>query len=174
MNAAPSPAPGPAPRRQAPAATDPPRGVPPTPVDGAERHPGAPAQSPHGSARPEAGAPPARPPDPLALALRRLQLLVEDPPEGGVELGNWRWRVRQQVTALRDALTVESAQTGDPWLAAVGGGLLQERQGLLVRMAEAGPAVLSTPEVDDLRAELRQLMADTHEHVVRARAWRDR
>ncbi len=105
-------------------------------------------------------------------ALRSLRGAVETPPGQGVAVGNWRWTVRQRIQSLRDALTVDSTLTADPWAAAVGGALLRERNALLVRLAEAGPAVLVDPDLDAVRRELGQLVAEVHQHLRAALSWR--
>ncbi len=115
------------------------------------------------------GAPAAR----TAAALRALRGAVEAPPGEGVALGNWRWTVRQKVQALRDALTVDSTLTTDPWAAAVGGALLRERNALLLRLSEAGPAVLVDQDPQAVRSELGQLVADVQQHMRSAVAWRE-
>lgn len=116
-----------------------------------------------------AGAPAER----TEAALRALRGAVEAPAGGGVAVGNWRWTVRQKLQGLRDALTVDSTLTADPWAAAVGGALLRERNALLLRLSEAGPAVLVEQDLAAVRSELGQLVAQVQRHMAAAVAWRE-
>ncbi len=98
-------------------------------------------------------------------ALRALRGAVEAPTGDGVAVGNWRWTVRQRLQGLRDALTVDSTLTADPWAAAVGGALLRERNALLVRLAEASPAVLVEQTAIEVALRLTPVITDSG-HVV--------
>lgn len=102
-----------------------------------------------------------------ATAMDRLLGLLEAQPGAGVALGNWRWTVRQQLSALRDQLMVEAQSQDNEWLAARRGVVVRERNHLLLRMSEIGSLVLENPDVDDLRNQLRRLLADVHRHLQR-------
>ncbi len=119
-----------------------------------------------------AAAPEGAPASRTEAALRALRGAVESPPGEGVAIGNWRWTVRQRVQHLRDALTVDSTLTADPWAAAVGGALIRERNALLVRLAEAGPAVLTEQDLEALRRELGQLVTEVAKHLRSTLSWR--
>jgi len=86
----------------------------------------------------------------LLDALRSLERTIAPPPPG-TALGNWRWSVRQRLTALRDAL----AET-DLGLA------LRERSALMARVRTLASDVLERPDLEDVRGELRRLVVDVH------------
>ena len=100
-------------------------------------------------------------------ALNDLRQALEAPRQEGIALGNWRWVVRQRMTAVRDVLIAESAQDRDGWLAARGGSLLRERNALLARLSSLGPQVLERPDVEELRGELMRLTIDIGHHLQR-------
>jgi hypothetical protein len=86
----------------------------------------------------------------------------------GVQLGHWRWQVRQQLAAVRDALAAETGNGADGWTAAREVGLLRERNALLARIGVLGSHVLEHPDAAAVLLELRRLAADTSHHVQRA------
>lgn len=100
----------------------------------------------------------------MTAAMQGLAQALEAPRRLGVPLGNWRWRVRQQLAAVRDDLVVEVGNGVEGWLAARQGGLLRERNALLHRISSLGPAVLEHPDVDRVRAELHRLLVDITHH----------
>ena len=100
-------------------------------------------------------------------ALHRLTVALDAPPLEGVQLGNWRWVVRQRMAGVRDALANEAEQGTDTWLAARRGTMLRERNALLSRLAALGPAVLESHEVDLVKEELRRLVVDISHHCQR-------
>lgn len=100
-------------------------------------------------------------------ALRALDLALDGPRQAGVQLGNWRWVVRQRMAALRDALIAETNGSVDGWLAARGGAALRERNAYLVRLSTLGPVVLQTDAVESIRTELKRLVVDIGHHVQR-------
>lgn len=103
----------------------------------------------------------------MSAALRALARTVDASPPSSVPLGNWRWVVRQRMAAVRDHLMNESEHPEDGWLAARGGSALRERNALLLRLSALGPRVLESPDVAELREELRRLVVDISHHVQR-------
>jgi hypothetical protein len=103
----------------------------------------------------------------MTAALQGLEQSLEAPRRDGVALGNWRWTVRQRMTAVRDALVGEIGDPDDGWLAARGGSAFRERNALLGRMIALGPLVLETPDVEPIRLELKRLLADIARHMQR-------
>ncbi|MFC4785724.1 hypothetical protein ACT8ZV_14690 [Nocardioides sp. MAHUQ-72] len=103
----------------------------------------------------------------LSEALSRLQQALDAPRGAAVDRGSWRWTVRQRMAAVRDALVAEVDPVDDGWLAARSGGLLRERQALVSRLAAAGPAVLESPDVERVRAEVHRLVVDVGHHLQR-------
>lgn len=108
--------------------------------------------------------------DPLQVALSSLSQVIDAPVAPGPQLGNWRWTVRQRLAAVREGLSHETARAQDGWAVAREGSVLRERSALMTRIAELGPEVLATPEVDRMRAELRRLVADVNHHCQRLKA----
>lgn len=102
-----------------------------------------------------------------SAALVHLQQALDAPHQEGIPLGNWRWVVRQRMAHVRDSLVAEGEHWSDGWLAARSGAILRERNTLLTRLAAMGPAVLESPEVDRIRADLKRLLVDISHHVQR-------
>lgn len=100
-------------------------------------------------------------------ALHELNHTLDAPPGDGAPLGTWRWAVRQQMAGVRDLLITENAAHEDEWLAARGGTVLRERNALLGRLGALGPKVLHTECIDEVRMELKRLLADIAHHVQR-------
>ena len=96
----------------------------------------------------------------LERALLGLQQAIDAPRRHHV----WRWLVRHRLAGVRDALTREPAREGDAWLAARERTLVRERSTLLRRVADLGPRVLDTPDVETVRAELQRLVLDIEHH----------
>lgn len=90
--------------------------------------------------------------------------LLDTPRQQGTALGNWRWTVRQRLSALRDALAREAQHGSDGWLAARNSAVLRQRNELMHRMATLAPAVLESPDVEKVRSEMRRLLSDVHRH----------
>lgn len=80
---------------------------------------------------------------------------------------DWRWTVRHQVAAAREALHAEYLNTGEGWLAARAGSLLRERNCLLERLAEAGRLALEGPDLFAVRRQLTRLGQDLAHHAHR-------
>jgi hypothetical protein len=89
------------------------------------------------------------------------------PPRPGTPLGNWRWSVRQRLAGLRDALVGENTSAADGWLAARGGRAFRERSALIARLAVLADSVLTAPDPEALRHDLRRLIGDIGRHVQR-------
>lgn len=103
----------------------------------------------------------------LAAALHGLAQTLDAQREQGVQLGNWRWVVRQRMASVRDHLMIEGMHPADGWLAARGGTVLRERNALLMRLSSLCPAVLESPDVEEIRVEVKRLVADIRHHVQR-------
>lgn len=103
----------------------------------------------------------------LPSALTSLDSALDAPRRSGVQLGNWRWLVRQRMGGVRDALVGEAAGSDDGWLAARGGSAFRERNALLGRLSTLGPEILETADVEATRLELKRLLVDIQRHVQR-------
>jgi hypothetical protein len=114
---------------------------------------------------------PTAPPTPsagaLTAALRSLHRALEEPHEGALARGGWRWSVRRSMAGVRDALVAEVDRFDDGWLAARSGGILRERAALTARLATLGDRVLDSADLDAVRTELHRLVVDIHHHVQR-------
>ncbi len=105
----------------------------------------------------------------LPAAMQSLRLALDARHRPDVSTGQWRWRVRQQMAALRDALVAEAGNGAEGWTAAREGGMLRERNALLVRMGTLGPLVLEHPDPDAVRLDLQRLLVDVGHHAQRLR-----
>lgn len=76
----------------------------------------------------------------------------------------WRWLVRHRMAGVKEALTAEKSRVGDGWLAARQIGLHRDATLLLARLTKLGPQVLSAPDVEPVRLELKRLIADLDRH----------
>ncbi len=108
----------------------------------------------------------------MTTALGALEQAIEAPrrhaaASDSITVGNWRWTVRQRMAAVRDVLVGEAGDPEDGWLAARGGRAFRERNALLGRMSDLGPQVLESPDVEQIRSELRRLVADIARHLQR-------
>lgn len=90
----------------------------------------------------------------LEHAIRGLQQAVE----GQRRQHTWRWLVRHRMSAVKDALALEGSRGGDAWLAAREQTLYRERDALMARLTELGPAVLESPDLDTVCDELIRLV----------------
>jgi len=100
-------------------------------------------------------------------ALHRLLLALDEPRAQGIQLGRWRWTVRQRMAGVRDALVNEGEHAPDGWLAARGVTILRERNALQARLTDLGPAVLESPDVARVRTDLKRLAVDIAHHCQR-------
>jgi hypothetical protein len=103
----------------------------------------------------------------MSSALQGLDQALDAVRRPGVQLGNWRWVVRQRMTAVRDALVVEARAPDDSWLAARGGTAFRQRNALLARLNALAPQVLENPDVEVVRLEMKRLLADISHHLQR-------
>lgn len=97
-------------------------------------------------------------------ALRALDEALDTPRRPGVQLGNWRWRVRQQLTGLRELLVMEAYAGADGW----GGGsgaAPSERGEVLAALARYSREVLEAPDPERLRNELKRLCSQVGRHL---------
>ncbi len=99
-----------------------------------------------------------------AAALAGLHHALDTPAE---TVGTWRWSVRRHMTPVRDALVREHDDPSDAWLSARHGRAAREREALLGRLADLGPAVLESPDVDDVRGRLKRLLVDIDHYLQR-------
>ncbi len=72
----------------------------------------------------------------------------------------WAWRVRQRLSAVKDALADEQVRVRDGWLAARAGRTDRARTQLLARVADLGSRVLERHDADPVPQELRRLLLD--------------
>ena len=77
---------------------------------------------------------------------------------------NWRWLVRQRLSAVRQALSDENVKTWDGWLAARSGAMERERRQLLARISAVGAALLDRLETDRVSTEVRRLLNDVEHY----------
>jgi hypothetical protein len=103
----------------------------------------------------------------LAAAARALDRAIDAPQGQGPSLDGWRRLAQGHLADLRAALSAEAEPADDGWLAARRGGLLRERDALVARSAGLLGAVLGTPDVERLRADLRRFLADVGHHLQR-------
>jgi len=96
----------------------------------------------------------------LQTALHGLAQAIDAPRAPGTPLGNWRWTVRQRMAAVREVLVHEPTEAGDGWLAARESSVLRDRNSLVMRLTDLGQRVLESPEVEQVRAELKRLLTD--------------
>jgi hypothetical protein len=83
---------------------------------------------------------------------------------GSRTASNWRWLVRQRLSAVRQALSDESVQAWDGWLAARSGTTDRERRQLLGRISTIGSGLLDRLDADRVTAELRRLLNDVEHY----------
>lgn len=92
----------------------------------------------------------------LESAIQGLQQALDTPRRQHM----WRWLVRHRMAAVKDALApAEGAHDDDAWLAAREVSLHRERDSLLRRITDLGPAVLESADVEGVRAELVRLVS---------------
>ncbi|GAA4746753.1 hypothetical protein GCM10023350_34340 [Nocardioides endophyticus] len=103
----------------------------------------------------------------LPVAMQSLSQSVNAYDQPGTSVGQWRWRVRQQMAAVRDALVAEADNGADGWTVARQGGMLRERNVLLARLGALGPRVLEHPEPAVVHVEVQRLLVDVGHHVQR-------
>lgn len=77
---------------------------------------------------------------------------------------NWRWMMRQQLSAVKDALGDERFSSWDGWLAARSGTTDRERQQLLARITSLGTGLLDRIDTDMVATEVRRLLNDVEHY----------
>lgn len=77
---------------------------------------------------------------------------------------NWRWMMRQQLSAVRDALLDERFASWDGWLAARSGATDRERQQLLGRISGLAGGLLDRLDADRVATEVRRLLNDVEHY----------
>ena len=103
----------------------------------------------------------------LPAAMQSLSLALNAHGNPGTSVGQWRWRVRQQMAAVRDALVAEAGNGADAWTVAREGGMLRERNALLARLGTLGPRVLEHPDPDVVHVDVQRLLVDVGHHAQR-------
>ena len=100
-------------------------------------------------------------------------LLTSRPDETSV--GRWRWSVRARMAGVRDLVSETGASPEDGALAPRHLAAERERAALLGRLADLGPRVLESDDVEAVRSELVRLLADVRHHLQRRSdlAWDD-
>lgn len=98
----------------------------------------------------------------LEQAMSELQDTLAKGPEA--PNGVWRWRLRQGLSAVRDALDDEQFRSWDGWLSARSRNNDRDRVRLVARIASLGPAVLERLDAESLRGEVGRLLADVEHY----------
>lgn len=83
---------------------------------------------------------------------------------GARSASNWRWLLRQRLSAVRQALSDEGFEAWDGWLAARTGSADRERRQLLSRISAIGANLLDRLDSDRLAAEVRRLLNDVEHY----------
>lgn len=83
---------------------------------------------------------------------------------GARSASNWRWLLRQRLSAVRQALSDEGFEAWDGWLAARTGSADRERRQLLGRISAIGANLLDRLDSDRLTVEVRRLLNDVEHY----------
>jgi len=105
--------------------------------------------------------------DPREVVLMSLESAISDLQETLARTrtsSNWRWLVRQRLSAVRQALNDENFETWDGWLAARTGAADRERRQLLGRISSIGSGLLDRLEADRVATEVRRLLNDVEHY----------
>lgn len=89
---------------------------------------------------------------------------LQDTLTGMRSASNWRWLVRQRLSAVRQALSDESVQAWDGWLAARSGAMERERRQLLARISAVGAGLLDRLDAERVSSEVRRLLNDVEHY----------
>jgi hypothetical protein len=89
---------------------------------------------------------------------------LQDTLSGARTTSNWRWLVRQRLSAVRQALSDENFESWDGWLAARTGATDRERRQLLARISTIGAGLLDRLDADRMAIEVRRLLADVEHY----------
>jgi hypothetical protein len=103
----------------------------------------------------------------MQAALAGLNQALDAPRLQGVALGNWRWVVRQRMAGVRETLANEQPPNVECWLAHRAGAIRKERNLLLGRLGALGPQVLEASDPEQVRVEMKRLLADISHHLQR-------
>ena len=96
----------------------------------------------------------------LESAISDLQETVS----GARSASNWRWLLRQRLSAVRQALSDEGFEAWDGWLAARTGSADRERRQLLGRISAIGANLLDRLDSDLVAVEVRRLLNDVEHY----------
>ena len=77
---------------------------------------------------------------------------------------NWRWLVRQRLSAVRQALSDENLDAFDGSLAARTGSADRERRQLLSRISAVGAQLLDRLDPDTIAVEVRRVLHDVEHY----------
>lgn len=77
---------------------------------------------------------------------------------------NWRLMTRQQLAAVREALSDERIASWDGWLAARSGASDRERVQLIGRISALGTGLLDRIDTDRVAAEVKRLLLDVEHY----------
>jgi hypothetical protein len=105
--------------------------------------------------------------DPGEVVLMTLESAISDLQDtltGMRSAANWRWLVRQRLSAVRQALSDENVQSWDGWLAARSGVMERERHQLLGRISAVGSGLLDRIDADRVASEVRRLLNDVEHY----------
>lgn len=82
---------------------------------------------------------------------------------GARSASNWRWLVRQRLSAVRQALD-ESDQSWEGWLEPRSGVMERERRQLLARISTVGAGLLDRLESDRVSVEVHRVLHDVEHY----------
>jgi hypothetical protein len=83
---------------------------------------------------------------------------------GSRTTANWRALTRQQLAAVREALSDERFASFDGWLAARSGTTDRERQQLLGRISALGAGLLDRLDTERVASEVKRLLLDVEHY----------
>lgn len=96
----------------------------------------------------------------LESAISELQTTLAD----ARPASNWRWLVRQRLSAVRQALSEERVESREGWLTPRTGTMERERRQLLSRISAVSAGVLDRLDPDRLAVEVRRLLHDVEHY----------
>jgi hypothetical protein len=80
---------------------------------------------------------------------------------------DWRWQLRRQLSAVKEALSDSAATPSDGWLSARAGSTNRERHVLRSRVSAIAAAVLDRLDTDTIAHEVSRLERDLEHHLQR-------
>jgi hypothetical protein len=104
---------------------------------------------------------------PREVVLMSLESAISELQEtlsGARSASNWRWLLRQRLSAVRQALSDEGFEAWDGWLAARTGSADRERRQLLGRISAIGANLLDRLDSDLVSVEVRRLLNDVEHY----------